>query len=226
MRKQFLTGLAILLPIVITLYITVWVVNIFTKPFLGIIVSGFEYLEITAVGTLSPGVKKFLLYLSKIVILFGLFFLLVFVGYLTRWYVINKLIKVSDWLFHRIPLINKVYKATQDVVHTLFKDEKTSFSQVVLVPFPNAKAKSIGLVTHMPTKEELAHSDNRMVSVFIPAVPNPTMGFLLLFRPDQIIPLKMKVEEAFKCIVSCGVMLPSSALQKMENQEYPINESN
>lgn len=203
MKKYFLTGIATLLPIVITAALTLFLINLFTKPFLGGVHALLNMLD------LSAGLKTFLLMISRLIVLVILFFVIIFVGYMTRWYVIHGLIRLSDKILHRIPLVNKVYKASQEVVDTLFSGKKTSFKQVVSVPFPHEGGRSIGLVTHDPSEE-----GSQLISVFVPAIPNPTMGFLLLFRPEQITPLDMTVEEAFKGIVSCGIMFPHGELKR------------
>lgn len=195
MKNNFLTGLAILLPIALTFWILNLIVNLLTAPFIGLMEGIFNYYHVAH--------EHFWIhFLSKLLVLVTLVALVFLAGLFARLLFLVPLFKLGDQLLHKVPLFNKVYKAAQDVVHSLFSEEKTSFSQVVLVPFPNSKGLSIGLISskNHPTKHK--------VSVFVPGTPNPTMGFMLLFREDQIIPLDLKVDEALKFVVSCGVITP------------------
>lgn len=202
MKKNFLTGLAILLPMAFTLWILNLLINLFTKPFLGIVES---FLRIE-VETLSMTVHSLILFAAKICILLILAALTFLVGFLGQHFIVRNLLKYSDYVFHRIPFVNKIYKAAQDVVKTLFHEEHANFSQVVLVPFPHASTRSIGLITKSDQSAYMDNQHGNMVSVFVPGTPNPTMGFMLLFRREQLIFTEMSVEDALKFVISCGVM--------------------
>lgn len=202
MRKNFLTGLAILLPMALTFWILNLLINLFTKPFIGIVES---FLNIN-VETLPLTVHSLVMFAAKICILLLLAILTFLVGYLGQHFIVRNLLKYSDYVFHRIPFVNKIYKATQDVVKTLFHEEHTNFSQVVLVPFPHETSRSIGLITKRDQAAYMDSEHGNMVSVFVPGTPNPTMGFMLLFHREQLIFTEMSVEEALKFVISCGVM--------------------
>lgn len=204
MKKNFLTGLAILLPAVVTLIVVVFIVNLLTAPFLGMVKGILIHYDLLDHRLLIFNGEQVLAFSSKILILISLIIITLLIGAIGRIFFIRYLFRFGDYLIHRIPLINKIYKAAQDVVQTLFHQEKTSFSQVVLVPFPQSNSYSIGLITSNLTTT--GSTSNEYVSVFVPATPNPTMGFVLLFRSEQLILVDMKVEDALKFIVSCGVM--------------------
>lgn len=208
MRKYFLTGLALLLPLAITVAIVVFVVDFLTKPFMGFVVSwleptGVQYFKI---GFLSP--EKVLRYISQFIILLGLFGVTLFLGLVTRWVFFRTFFNLSDSILHKIPLVNKVYKTTQEIFKTLFASEKNSFKQVVLVPFPYKGTYSVGLVARESPKSCEEAAQKEMVSVFVPTTPNPTTGFLLMFEKKDLIYLDLKTEEAIKYVVSCGVIVP------------------
>ena len=120
--------------------------------------------------------------------------------------------QLSDKILNKIPLINKVYKTTQDIVKTLFITDKNSFKQVVMVPFPYKGTYSIGLVSRDSPETARQSVNKDLVSVFVPTTPNPTTGFLLLFKREDLILLDMKTEDAVKYIVSCGVILPENKI--------------
>lgn len=206
MKKRFLTGLAIILPIVLTFLIVNFFLKLLTGPFL----SATQYF-LSSFGAKNgwfylfqtPEATKLI---SELLILVLLVILITFVGFLARLIFINTLFKWSDRLLHSIPLANKVYKAAQDVLQNIFSEEKPTFSKAVLFPFPHLRAKAIGFITN---EHKIAHdyaSENDLVSVFVPGTPNPMMGFMLLVPKGKILPLDLSLEEAIKFVVSCGVI--------------------
>lgn len=209
MKKYFVTGLALLLPAVFTILIVSFVINLLTHPFLGTAVSIFTYYDIFNKPFLFFSGPTVLIVTSKILILIALAILIFLVGILGQLFLLKWLGGLGDYLIHRIPFVNKIYKTTQDVVHTIFMPSQNSsnYSRVVLVPFPHPESLSIGFITndsHRGADEDF----EKRISVFVPGTPNPTMGFMLMYRSDQLIPLSMKIEDALKFIVSCGVIQP------------------
>lgn len=202
MKKYFITGLVILLPLTLTVLIVTFVVNFLTKPFMGFVA---KVLSETQIQQLHPQLLK---YGSRIIILIGLFLFTMLLGIFARWFIFKALIKTSDKILHKIPLVNKVYKTTQDIVKTLFITDKNSFKQVVMAPFPYVGLYSIGFVSRKAPDTCCETVKKDLISVFVPTTPNPTTGFLLLFKKEDLIFLEMKTEEALKYIVSCGVIVP------------------
>lgn len=206
MKKHFMTGLAILLPIVLTWIIVMFIVNFLTKPFTGIVRDILERYDLLGKPIWIFSSTEVLLITSKLLILVFIIFVTILIGLVARFFIIRYFFRLGDYLIHRIPLVNKVYKAIQETLHTLFASEKHTFKQVVLVPFPHPRVYSIGLITGVSHEySDKEHQD--LISVFIPGTPNPTVGFMILFRKDQMIFTDMSVEEAFKFIVSLGVMI-------------------
>ncbi|MCH9630800.1 MAG: hypothetical protein S4CHLAM37_08060 [Chlamydiia bacterium] len=111
-------------------------------------------------------------------------------------------------MLHRIPIVNKVYKTTQEIIKTIFVTDKSSFKQVVMVPFPNTDSYVIGLISRDAPNVCSTSTSKDLVSILIPTTPNPTTGFLLMYDRSSLIFLDMKPEEAIKYIVSCGVITP------------------
>lgn len=214
MRKYFITGLAILLPAVLTLMIFWVIINLLTKPFVGLIeqtLNSFDLLN-TPLGFFT--VKELITFFSRVIILIILFLVITVIGFLARLVVFHYFIRLGNYILHQIPFINKIYKATQDVIETLFKDKASSFSQAVLIPFPHEDNLCLGLITNDPKTEKPITDTHGNISVFVPATPNPTMGFMLLYKREQLLFLDMSVEEALKFIVSCGVMAEKIAIKK------------
>jgi uncharacterized membrane protein len=210
MKKYFITGLVILLPLAVTIAIVIFIVDFLTKPFMGLVVKLLTHSYLGNIVT-SPHIIR---YGSQIIILIGLFLITLALGFIARWFFFTYLIKLSDKLLHKIPIVNKVYKTTQEIIKTLFITDKNSFKQVVLIPFPNKETYSVGLVSRdsPPTCQQAVGAE--MVSVFVPTTPNPTSGFLIMFKKADLIYLDMKTEEAIKYIVSCGVIVPEKDKDK------------
>ncbi|NGX28559.1 MAG: hypothetical protein K940chlam1_00741 [Candidatus Anoxychlamydiales bacterium] len=215
MKKYFITGLVILLPLTLTILIVAFVVNFLTKPFMGLVVKILTQTRVQQIHTHILSSEQVIRYGSQIIILIGLFLFTLVLGIFARWFIFKALIKISDKVLHKIPLVNKVYKTTQEIVKTLFITDKDSFKQVVMAPFPYKGLYSLGLVSR-PSPETCSNAVNEeLISVFVPTTPNPTTGFLLLFKKDDLIYLDMKTEDAIKYIVSCGVIVPP---KKVENK--------
>lgn len=203
MKKYFLTGLVLLLPLVLTIAIVVFVVNLFTKPFVGVVSGLFSSLGLFQQGIWFLSAERLSRLVAEISILALLFLLIVGIGAIARWFFIHWIIRLGDYILHRIPFVNSIYKTSQEVIKTIFTTETKSFKQVVLVPFPSLESKSIGLVT----REEIEVNGVMRVAVFVPTTPNPTSGFLMFYEPKDLVYLDMPVEEAFKYVISCGVII-------------------
>lgn len=217
MKKYFITGLVILLPLALTLAIIAFVFNFLTEPFVEVVQHVLAYFGLLGRSFLFLSSHQIQVLVSKIIILVLLFFFTVLLGALGRWFIVHYLLKMWDYVLHRIPFVSTIYKTCQDVIKTMFTSKNKSFKQVVLVPFPSAETYSIGLVTN----EELANFNqaNRapLASVFVPTTPNPTSGFLMLYEEKDLVYLDMKVEDAFKYVISIGMIAaPFNDLTKEE----------
>ena len=123
---------------------------------------------------------------------------------------INTFFRLGDKILHRIPIINTVYKTTQDIINTLFVSDKDTFKQVVMVPFPRPDVFVLGLVARDSPQICSQTAGEDLVSVFVPTTPNPTTGFLLMFKRADLVPIDMRPEDAVKYIISCGVIVPEA----------------
>lgn len=206
MKKHFITGLVILLPLALTIMIVLFFFNFFTEPFAGLLRAIMDRYHLFPDGFLVFSSAQMRLYVSKLLILIFLFGFTILLGAVARWFFIRYLIRFGDYIFHKIPLIRTIYKTSQDVISTLFTNEAKAFKQVVLVPFPNRDTYSLGFITSNSIEIKTGLFDNFLVAVFVPTTPNPTSGFLMMFKPQDIMHLDMKVEEALKFIISCGVI--------------------
>lgn len=217
MKKYFVTGLVILLPVTMTVYISLFFLNFLTNPFIEFFSPLFESFTHSNSVILFWSAEQFVQYFSRILILLLLFIAIVFIGILTRHFFLNYLISLSDKIIHKIPLVNTIYKTSKEVIHTIFQDKTNNFKQVVLVPYPCEKTKTLGLVT----QSEVGYVDASLKgksAVFVPTTPNPTSGFLLMYDQNQITHLEMSPEDALKMIISCGIV-SSDLVEKIEEEK-------
>lgn len=213
-RAYFITGLAILLPAALTLLIVIFIFNLLTEPFVGIVKSILDHYNLLDSGFLFLSAEQTQRYFGRLIILVLLFFFTVGLGLLARWFFFHYLLRLWEYLLARIPFISSVYKTCNDIIQTLFAGSSTSFKQVVLVRFPSQDALAIGFVTK-DNVIALGNEKELLASVFVPTTPNPTSGFLMLFKKQDLTYLDMKVEEALKYVISCGVIsMPIQAKEK------------
>ena len=140
--------------------------------------------------------------------LFAAFLFTLLLGLLARPFFFHSILKLGDRLIARIPIVNKVYKTSKEIIQALFAPKGQSFKQVVLIHFPYKGCYCLGLIASDSPTTCVQSVHQEMVSVFIPTTPNPTSGFLTMVPREEIIYLKMKSEEAIKYIVSCAVIQP------------------
>jgi uncharacterized membrane protein len=202
MKKLFFTGLITLLPFTLTLLIVIFIINLLTNPFQGSVAAILNHYDLLDKPFLIFSAADILYFSSKLLILAILLAFIIFIGFLGKMVITKTFFSFSDYIIHHIPIINKVYKSVQELVNTLFRSKNSSFSQAALVPFPHSKAYSMAFISSKQTPE--SHTEN--VLVFVPGTPNPTGGLLLSFKYEEIIFLDMKVEDALKFTISCGIM--------------------
>lgn len=213
-KKYFITGLVILLPLAVTIAILSFLVNLLTKPFVDIVLNFFSHIPALNHGFLFLSPDQFIKYTSRLLILIFLFFFTVGLGIVARWIFFKSFLELSDRLLHRIPVVNKVYKTTQDIIKTLFVSDKKSFQQVVMVAFPYPGVYVLGLIARDAPAACSSKIDEELISVLVPTTPNPTTGFLLLIKKSDLIHVDMSPEDAIKFIVSCGVIVPQEQVVK------------
>lgn len=205
MKKYFITGLVTLLPVAVTIWIIVIAVRFLTKPFMGVVTHLLHKLPKIGILASENGIQT----ISQILILIGLFLFTITLGMIARRFFFHKLINLGDRILFRIPVVNKVYKTSKEIISSLFAPSGESFKQVVLIPFPRKGCYCIGLIASQaptPCSESAQHS---LVSVFIPTTLNPMTGFLVMVPKEELILLEMKSDEAFKYVVSCAMILPT-----------------
>lgn len=210
LKKNFLAGLGLVLPLVFTFFIIRFFIHLLTNPFEGLLYLGLTQLGLSASTLAHMQDEQWLHYLSQLLILLMLFGIMLLIGFIARWVFVHELLTFSDWLFHRIPVMNRLYSAAKKTMHSLFNEESQKFTQAVLVPFPGEGRFSIGLIASDALPLDSDPDIQKQIAVFIPGTPNPMQGFLLLYRLEQVMLLPISIEDALKCVVSCAVITPES----------------
>jgi uncharacterized membrane protein len=213
MRKNLLSGLIILLPITITLWLFRFFIDILTNPFLGYVQNFLLFATDQRLNLANH--QTLLFFISRVLILIFLFIFVFLLGYLGKKIFFHWLVKKIHLLILRIPLINSIYRACKDIISAVFSEEEKMFSKVVAVPFPFKDSQTLGLVAgvaplEIRNKLPPSNTNAPMKVVFIATSPHPTSGFLLLTHEDQLINLDISLEDAFKFLISCGIYLPES----------------
>ena len=197
-RANFVTGLVIVLPGVISIAVLVWL--------FGTISNITDTLLIFIPKTITHrnnGDGTMYWYWSLVALLLAIL-LISAAGRLARNYFGKKMIEWVERALMHVPFLNKIYSATKQVNDALASGNKHSFKTVVLVQFPRAGMYSVGFITSEQNDEIQAKTREKVVGVFVPTTPNPTSGFLILVPEAQLIKLEMSVTDAIKYIVSLG----------------------
>ncbi|MBN1914617.1 MAG: DUF502 domain-containing protein [Parachlamydiales bacterium] len=206
MKKYFLTGLLILTPIVLTIIIAIFIIDLFTNPFLNLVSEFLKSFE-TKISWMTP---RILTFLTRIVILFLLFLVIFLLGLLGRWFLFRSILNLMNALFSKIPLIKTVYKVSKDIVFALFShDKEKAFKRPILSPFLHKEGYCIGFETGKVPEACQEKVPYPLTSVFIPTAPHPISGFLVMVPSHKLLPIQMNNEDAVKFTVSCGVIDPT-----------------
>ena len=188
-RNYFIAGVVVLIPIGITIYLTLFIVKISSR-ILPKELNPDHYLPYDI-----PGVEV----LISII-------LITFIGWLSLSFLGKKLLEVFENLLKKIPILRTIYSAITQMTDTFTKEGPRK--NVVLIEYPRKGTWAVGFATKENTREISDKTKQSLVNVFVPTTPNPTSGFLLMFPKEEIIYLDMTFEEASKFIVSAGTSDP------------------
>lgn len=193
LKRYFVTGLVVILPVVLTIYILIIVFN-FVDGVLGSFLN--TYLKKT-LGFYIPGLG---LILSIIIILVT--------GLLTSLFLGKKIIPHLEKIFLKIPLINKIYPPLKQMVRFILMQRELGFKKVVLVEYPSKGIWSLGFVTNEAFEEIDNKTNNNLLCIFVPNSPGPLTGYTIFLAKEKAIFLDISVQDAMKIIISGGIFKP------------------
>jgi uncharacterized membrane protein len=196
LRKYIIAGLLVWLPFAATIVIVKFLIDLMDKT---VLLLPPEWQPANLLGFSIPG--------------FGVIIalsILLLTGMLAANLFGRRFVEMWERILNRIPLVRSIYSSVKQISSTIFDPSGKSFRKVVLLEYPRKGLWSIGFLTNDAMGDELCSVDDTLVSVFIPTTPNPTSGFIIMTRKDEITELNMNVEEAFKFVISMGVIIPDN----------------
>tara|TARA_Y100000590_G_scaffold445210_1_gene577018 strand:- start:891 stop:1505 length:615 start_codon:yes stop_codon:yes gene_type:complete len=189
-RNYFIAGVVVLIPIGITIYLTIFLVTISSK-ILPKEINPNYYLPYNI-----PGLEIFIAIL-----------IITLIGWLSLSILGKKLLGIFNSILKRIPILRTIYAAIVQMTETFSKTDKSQ-KNVVLVEYPRKGSWAVGFATKENSGEISNKINKKLINVFVPTTPNPTSGFLLMFPKDEVIFLDLTFEEASRFIVSAGTSNP------------------
>ena len=194
MRKYFVTGLLIWIPLVIT----IWVLNlIVTTLDQSLHLLPPQWRTESFLGFHVPGLGVIL----TLVIVFV-------TGVLATNFLGARLVNLWNGILHRIPVVNSIYSSVKQISDTLFSSSGQAFRKALLVQWPREGMWTIAFLTGRPGGDVVRHLPGDYVSVYVPTTPNPTGGYFVMMARKDVIELDMSVDAALKYIISMGVVAP------------------
>jgi uncharacterized membrane protein len=201
MRKYFVTGLLVLVPLAITL----WVLNLIISTMdQSLLLLPERWRPAVVFGVNIPGMGAILTLLFVFL-----------VGLSTRNFIGKRVVWAWEALLGRIPVVRSIYSSVKQVSDTLFSSSGNAFRKALLVQYPRQGCWTIAFLTGTPGGDVRNHLHGDYVSLYVPTTPNPTSGFFLMVPRTDTIELDMNVDEALKYIVSMGVVAPGHFEKKL-----------
>jgi uncharacterized membrane protein len=185
LRKSFFTGLLVVIPISVTIYILVFLIEL--------------------LNDLLP--FSFLPYGTGLVLMV---ILITLVGFMTTNFIGKRLIEMGEQFISRIPLVKNVYAAVKQIADAMLTSHTKNFRRVVLVEYPRKEIYTLAFVTGIAKGEIQNKTQSKLINLFVPTTPNPTSGFFLMVPESDVIDLDMSVEDAFKLLISGGMISTGS----------------
>jgi uncharacterized membrane protein len=211
LRGSFLTGLVVIAPIGLTLWL-IWTVagwvDSWVLPFVPVWLRPDQYVGLSIRGI---GVLVFLIFT-------------ILVGWMAKGIIGKSLIRWGESLVEGLPVVRSVYKGLKQIAETVFAQSDTSFDKACLVEYPRKGIWAIAFIS-TSAKGEIDRKvpvDQSKTAVFLPTTPNPTSGFLLFLPKADVIELDMSVEDAAKLVISAGLVYPNG--QTSGTEPTPIGE--
>ncbi|PXW24394.1 DUF502 domain-containing protein [Paraburkholderia caballeronis] len=200
LKTVFLTGLLVLVPLAITLWVLSLVIGTMDQTLL-LLPESWQPERLF--GVKLPGLGAVL----------TIAFIFV-VGVLTHNFIGQKLVEWWNAIVRRIPLVGPLYSSIQQVSDTLLSSNGNAFRKALLIEYPRKGSWTIAFLTGIPGGDVVNHLHEDHVSVYVPTTPNPTSGFFLILPKREVVELDMTVDAALKYIVSMGVVAPASPARR------------
>jgi uncharacterized membrane protein len=218
-RGNFLTGLVVIAPVGLTIWL-IWSVvgwiDGFVLPLVPLNYHPDRFIQ-DLLG-LDPTVQINVRGIGVVIFLF----FTVLVGWAAKGLIGRSFIRFAESLVERTPVVRSIYSGIKQISETIFAQSETSFEKACLIQYPRKGIWAIGFISTEAKGEIAAKSDNSddVMSIFLPTTPNPTSGFLLFLPKRDVIELDMSVEDSAKLVISAGLVYPNA--KALENGDVPI----
>ena len=202
MKRYFITGLLIWVPLGLTAWVLKFLIGTMDQSLL-LLPDRLQPEQL--LGMNIPGIGTVLT------------LLVVFItGLLTANIIGQKLVSFWEGVLWRIPVVKSIYWGIKQVSDTIFSSQGEAFRKALLVQYPREGAWTIAFMTGQPGGDVINHLEGEYISVYVPTTPNPTSGFFLMMRKNDVIELDMSVDEALKYIISMGVVPPNGSNKNID----------
>ena len=208
LRKYIIAGLLVWLPLVITVAVIKFVIDLLDGT---ILLLPADYRPEALLGFNIPG--------FGIVLAVGI---LLVTGMFAANLLGRRLVLFWEAALGKIPLVRNIYNSVKQISTTLLASQNNSFRKVVLVEYPRKDSWCIGFLVNEQLDADRAITDLQLQSIYLPTTPNPTSGFNLLLPQQDIIELDMSVEDGFKFIISMGVIVPDGKIKRLMQENAGI----
>jgi len=188
-KRQFFSGVLVVVPLILTYVV-------------------LRFLFETIDGILSPLINRAFDYTIPGLGIIVTILIILLAGFFTRNFIGARLYKYGDRILANIPIIRVVYLATKQLVEAVSVPNVKTFKEVVMIEYPRKGLYAVGFATSRIKMEKTNEGSRNMVGVFIPSTPTPVSGFVIFSPEEEIITLKITVEEAIKLLVSGGIVMP------------------
>jgi uncharacterized membrane protein len=207
LKNDLIAGLLVVIPLATTIWLSVtiakWAIDLLTR--IPKQLNPFDGLNPFLTNLLNVSIGLFVPLLSILII-----------GLMARNIVGRWLLDFGEQFLQAIPLAGSVYKTLKQILETLLRDSKTKFRRVVIIEYPRRGIWTIGFVTGKVSSQLQSHLSEKMISVFIPTTPNPTSGWYAVVPEEEVINLDISIEDAFKVLISGGIVSPEIAAPEIE----------
>lgn len=199
LRGAFLTGLVVIAPVGLTIWLLLTVIGWIDGFVLPLVPHRMRPEQYIGINLRGVGVIIFLIFT-------------IVVGWVAKGIIGRSLINFAESLVDRMPVVRSIYSGIKQISETVFAQSERSFEKACLVQYPRRGIWAIGFVSTVAKGEisDRAETGGKLMSIFVPTTPNPTSGFLLYFPEEDVIELEMTVEDAAKLVISAGLVYPNS----------------
>ncbi len=194
-RNQFLTGISVILPAALTIYICYFMFKILGRILLPIVMK-------------VPILNELHYLITYIISIIALVVIVWMIGVLARNFIGKRLLKLTELIMLKAPVLNRIYEGIRQIVRTITVS-KTAFQRVVMIEYPRKGIYSLAFVTNVIKDKKTK------LSLFISTTPNPTSGFYLIVPEEDTVPIDMTIEEGMKLVASAGIVTPEKLAEKI-----------